>query len=324
MIKEPIAINSLTVRNRIVKAPCDTAGAVNGAPTEDMAEHYRQRARGTGLVIVEHEWILPEGMAHARQLSIGDDSLISPYRMLTDAVHSEGAAIFAQLSHAGAKAKDSGLESLAPSEETVWSQYHPRAMEEDDISRVIKGFADAAIRAKRAGFDGVEIHGAHGYLLNQFYSPLTNRRSDVYSGSTLDGRTKLHCEVIRAVRKAVGDDYPVAIRFGACDFMEGGSLISEIPEAAGAFETAGVDLIDISGGLNGFTRPGMTGPGYFRDLSMAAASAVSVPVMLTGGVTDGHQLEQLLLEGAADMIGIGRALLSDPEWSVKALGEFHG
>ena len=324
MIKEPIAINSLTVRNRIVKAPCDTAGAVNGAPTEDMAEHYRQRARGTGLVIVEHEWILPEGMAHARQLSIGDDSLISPYRMLTDAVHSEGAAIFAQLSHAGAKAKDSGLESLAPSEETVWSQYHPRAMDEDDISRVIKGFADAAIRAKRAGFDGVEIHGAHGYLLNQFYSPLTNRRSDVYSGSTLDGRTKLHCEVIRAVRKAVGDDYPVAIRFGACDFMEGGSLISEIPEAAGAFETAGVDLIDISGGLNGFTRPGMTGPGYFGDLSMAAASAVSVPVVLTGGVTDGHQLEQLLLEGAADMIGIGRALLSDPEWSVKALGEFHG
>ena len=108
MIKEPIAINSLTVRNRIVKAPCDTAGAVNGAPTEDMAEHYRQRARGTGLVIVEHEWILPEGMAHARQLSIGDDSLISPYRMLTDAVHSEGAAIFAQLSHAGAKAKIPG------------------------------------------------------------------------------------------------------------------------------------------------------------------------------------------------------------------------
>ncbi|MBQ5341248.1 MAG: NADH:flavin oxidoreductase, partial [Oscillospiraceae bacterium] len=214
--------------------------------------------------------------------------------MLTDAVHSEGAAVFAQLSHAGAKAKDSGLEAIAPSEETIWPQYSPREMDGNDIQRVIKGFADAAVRAKGSGFDGVEIHGAHGYLLNQFYSPLTNHRADDYSGSTLEGRTRLHCEVIRAVREAVGEDYPVAIRFGACDFMEGGSRISEIPDAARAFEAAGADLIDISGGLNGFNRPGESSPGYFRDLSMAAGSAVSVPVILTGGVTDGKQAEQLL------------------------------
>ena len=319
LIKEPITINSLTLRNRIVKAPCDTAGAIDGAPDEKMAEHYRQRSRGTGLVIVEHEWILPEGMAHAKQLSMGDDRLIDAYRVLTDAVHGEGAAVFAQLSHAGARSRDSGLDAIAPSEETVWSQCHPRAMDSEDIRRVIDGFARAAVRAKEAGFDGVQIHSAHGYLLNQFYSPLTNRRTDAYTGSTMEGRTKLHCDVLHAVREAVGGDYPVAIRFGACDFMDGGSSADEIPQAAKSFEAAGADLIDISGGLSGFIIPGRTEPGFFKDLSMAAGSAVSVPVVLTGGVTTGEQLEQLLEEGAADLIGIGRALLSDPDWSVKAL-----
>ena len=319
LIREPITINTLTLRNRIVKAPCDTAGAVDGAPDENMAEHYRQRSRGTGLVIVEHEWILPEGMAHAKQLSIGDDRLIDAYRVLTDAVHGEGAAVFAQLSHAGARSRDSGLDAIAPSAETVWPQCHPRAMDDEDIDRVINGFVQAAVRAKKAGFDGVQIHSAHGYLLNQFYSPLTNRRTDAYTGSTLAGRTKLHCDILRSVREAVGDSYPVAIRFGACDFMDGGSAIDEIPQAAKAFEDAGADLIDISGGLSGFIIPGRTEPGYFKDLSMAAGSAVSVPVVLTGGVTTGEQLERLLEEGAADLIGIGRALLNDPDWSVKAL-----
>ena len=318
-ITDPIRIHTLTVRNRIVKAPCDTAGAANGAPDANMAEHYRQRSRGTGLVIVEHERILPDGMAHARQLSIDNDNLIGAYRKLTNAVHSEEAVVFAQLSHAGARAKDSGLPVIAPSEKTIWSDCSPKAMDEEDIRRVINGFAAAAVRARNAGFDSVQVHGAHGYLLSEFYSPLTNHREDAYCGSTLEGRTRLHCDVLRAVRQAVGDGYPVAIRFGACDFMEGGSAIEEIPEAVRAFEQAGADLIDISGGLRGFMRPGMTGPGYFRDLSSLAKSAVSIPVVLTGGVTSGEQMEQLLEEGAADLIGIGRALLNDPDWSVNAI-----
>ena len=319
LITEPIRINTLTVRNRIVMAHCDTAAAAGGAPDTAMTEHYRQRSRGTGLVIVEHERILPDGMAHARQLAIDDDRLIGAYRKLTDAVHGEGAAVFAQLSHAGARARDSGLPVIAPSEKTIWSDCSPKAMDGEDILRVIRGFAEAALRAKNAGFDGVQIHGAHGYLLSEFYSPLTNHRTDAYCGSTMEGRTRLHCDVLRAVRQAVGDGYPVAIRFGACDFMEGGSRIEEIPEAVRAFERAGADLIDISGGLRGFMRPGMTGPGYLRDLSTPAKAAVSVPVVLTGGVTAGEQLEQLLEEGTADLIGVGRALLNDPDWSVNAI-----
>lgn len=325
LINRPITINGLTVRNRIVKAPCDTAGAVNGAPDDNMTEHYRQRARGTGLVIVEHERVLPEGMAHARQLSFDNDSVIDAYRKLTGAVHGEGAVIFAQLSHAGAKSRDSGLMSLSPSGVVYGKGSESKAMDEDDIRYVTEGFARAAVRAKEAGFDGVEIHGAHGYLLNQFYSPITNLRSDGYSGSTIEGRTRLHCEVLRAVRVAVGADYPVAIRFGACDFTEEkGSAIEDIPEAVRAFENAGADLIDISGGLSGFMRPGKTEPGYFSDMSIAAKSSVSVPVILTGGITEGAQLEKLLEEGAADMIGIGRALLSDPDWSLKALASVLG
>ena len=197
-------------------------------------------------------------------------------------------------------------------------------MDSADIARVTDGFAKAAVRAREAGFDGVEIHSAHGYLLNQFYSPLTNQRTDGYCGCSMEGRTRLHCEVLRAVRAAVGSGYPVAIRFGACDFAEGGSTIGEIPEAAKAFEAAGADLIDISGGLSGFMRPGRTEPGYFSDMSIAAKNAVSVPVILTGGVTAGDQLEALLREGAADMIGVGRAMLSDPDWSLKALASLEG
>lgn len=194
------------------------------------------------------------------------------------------------------------------------------AMTKEDIERVKKCFVNAALRVQEAGFDGVEIHSAHGYLLNQFYSPLTNHRDDEYGG-TLEGRTRLHTEVLRAVRKAVGEDYPVAIRFGACDYMEGGSRIEDIPEACRIFEEAGADLLDITGGLGGFIIPGKTEPGYFAELSIPAKKSVSVPVLVTGGVTDIHDAEKLLQEGAADLIGVGRALLQDGDWSVKALKE---
>ncbi|MBO6041226.1 MAG: tRNA-dihydrouridine synthase [Oscillospiraceae bacterium] len=195
------------------------------------------------------------------------------------------------------------------------------AMDREQIRAVIAAFTAAAVRAKEAGFDGVELHSAHGYLLNQFYSPLMNHREDEYSARSMEDRTRLHCEIIRSVRAAVGKDFIVAIRFGACDFAEGGSRIEEIPEAVSAFEAAGADLIDISGGTTGFMCPGHTEPGYLKELSIAARSAVSVPVILTGGVTAPHEMEALLQEGAADLIGVGRALLKDPAWSVKALSE---
>ncbi len=215
---------------------------------------------------------------------------------------------------------DTGLPRLGPSAVPT-KDGDAAAMDREQIRAVVSAFTAAAVRAKEAGFDGAELHAAHGYLLNQFYSPLTNHREDEYSAKTVADRTRLHSEILRAVRAAVGEYFMLAIRFGACDFEEGGSRIEDIPEAVSAFEAAGADLIDISGGMTGFMRPGHTEPGYLKDLSIAAKTAASVPVILTGGVTEAQDAENLLQEGAADLIGVGRALLKDPMWSLKAMGE---
>ena len=321
LLTQPLTINNLTLRNRIVMPPMATGKAVNGAPPEELADYYAARAGATGLIIVEHEYVSLEGRASLNQLSIADDSVIPGYRRLTDAVHAKGAKIMAQLSHAGGAARDAELPPIAPSPVTARPDRPiPKEMDEDDIAHVTASFVSAALRAKAAGFDGVEIHAAHGYLLNQFYSPVTNKRTDGYTGSTLQGRTRLHCEVLYAVRDAVGPDFIIAIRFGACDYREGGSVIEEIPAAAAAFRNAGADIIDISGGLNGFMIKDRSGAGYFAECSIAAKNAVDIPVILTGGVTTGEEAEALLAEGAADLIGVGRAMLEDAQWSEHALG----
>ena len=319
LFKEPLQLKNRTLRNRIVMPPMATGKAVNGAPGEELVEYYRERAKGTGLIIVEHEYVILQGMAHANQLSMADDSVIPGFRRLTDAVHEQGAAIIAQISHAGAKARDNGLRPVGPSAVAFKDSDVPEELTKEGIRDIIDAFAAAAVRTKKAGFDGVEIHSAHGYLLNQFYSPLMNHREDEYSVKTMENRTRLHREILQAVRKAVGEDYIVAIRFGACDYMDGGSEISDIPDAVKAFDAAGADLIDVSGGMMGFVRPGHTEPGYLKELSLAAKSVSTVPVLLAGGVTAGQDMEDLLKEGAADLIGVGRALLKDPAWSEKAL-----
>lgn len=227
-----------------------------------------------------------------------------------------------QLNHAGAKAKDSGLPAVSPSGISIpGTEPAPKEMTLEDIEHVKSNFVLASLRAKKAGYDGVEIHGAHGYLLNQFYSPLTNHRTDSYNGRTLEGRTRLHVEVLKAVRAAVGDDYPIAIRFGACDYMEGGSKIEDIPQASRIFAEAGADLQDISGGLSGFSIKGRSEPGWFSELSIPAKESVRIPVLLTGGVNTAMEAEKLLKDNTADLIGVGRAMLKDADWAVKALEE---
>jgi len=320
MLKDPISIRKLQLRNRLVMPPMATGKADNGCPTAELETYYALRARGTGLIIVEHEYVSPEGMAHSTQLSMAEDRVIPAYRRLTDAIHAEGCAAFAQISHAGAAARDSGLPAIGPSAVSLSERIPaPQEMTVDDIRRVTDCFVSAARRAVQAGFDGVEIHSAHGYLLNQFYSPLSNHRTDAYRGDTLEGRTRLHTETLRAVREAVGEDCPIAIRFGACDYREGGSEISEIAAACRLFAAAGADLIDISGGFCGFTLPGRTEPGWFAELSRPAREA-GVPVLLTGGISTAQQAEDLLQAGEADVIGVGRAMLKDPDWALRELG----
>lgn len=320
LLAEPLTINHVHLRNRIVMPPMATGGSADGAPTEELIAHYADRAIATGLIIVEHEYVSSEGMANKGQLSMESDEVVPAYRALTERVHRQGAAIVAQISHAGSSAGDTSEPLLAPSSvPTRRDGVVPREMTPTDINRVRSCFAEAAIRAKRAGFDGVEVHAAHGYLLNQFYSPLTNKRTDRYTGSTLEGRLRLLCEVLEAVRHAVGDDYLVAIRFGACDYREGGSMADEVPQAVAAFECAGADLVDISGGLSGFVVPSNRQPGWFSDLGSLAKGAVDVPVLVTGGVKTADDAERLLAEGACDLVGVGRAMMRDAAWAQKAL-----
>lgn len=188
------------------------------------------------------------------------------------------------------------------------------------IKELIMKFKDAAKRVKDAGFDGVELHSAHGYLLNQFYSPITNKRNDEYGGDLL-GRIKIHLEIIKAIRETVGVDFPILLRLGACDYIDGGTTIEDSIRAAVEFEKAGVDMLDISGGLYGSSIPGVKveKQGYFSELTQAIKEVVSIPVILTGGITEVCAAEELLSSGKTDLIGVGRAMLKDSMWAKKAI-----
>ncbi len=319
---DPITIRNLTLPNRLVMPPMATAKAdENGYVTDAVCEYYRERAKYSkiGLIITEHSYIHLQGKAHPGQTSMASDDVIPSLQRLTRCIHQEGVKAFAQISHAGAAAlsKTTGQPPVGPS-----PLYHPKQREElpaemslPQIRQVTEWFAQAAFRAKQAGFDGVEIHSAHGYLLNQFFSPLANRRTDAYGPQSVENRIRFHREVIQAVRQAVGDDFPIALRLGGCDYADGGSTVEDCVEACGLLEHSGVDLLHLTGGMNGFIRPGHGEPGYFRDMSVAVKQAVRLPVLLTGGVTTPVQAETLLEEDCADLIGVGRAIFKNPRWA---------
>lgn len=294
-IKDKIKVGTLTLENRFVMPPMATwKQSEDGSIPNALVQYYADRAGKIGLIVMEFAYVSEEGKTRPGQLSIARDADISELKKIADAVHAKSTTkIFAQINHAGAAA---GYEVKG----------------QEDIERIIKAFADAAIRAQKAGFDGVEIHAAHGYLLNQFYSPLVNHRDDCYSAASMESRTRLTVEVIQAVRKAVGKDYPLSLRFGACDYAEGGSKVKEVGEAARIYENAGVDMLSISGGMNGFMIKGVSTPGWFSELSWEAKKAVKIPVLLTGGITTKKVAEELLANGKADLIGVGRPLLKDP------------
>lgn len=319
---DSITINRLTLANRLVMPPMATAKAdEKDCVTEEICNYYRERAKYSkiGLIITEHSYIHIQGKAHPGQVSIETDDTIQGFQRLTNCIHQEGVKVFVQISHAGSAAlsKITGQPPVAPS-----AVYHPKQKEElpaemtaQQIHEVTDWFAQAAFRAKEAGFDGVEIHSAHGYLLNQFFSPLANRRKDEYGVQSVENRTRFHREVVQAVRIAVGDDFPIVMRIGGCDYEAAGSTVDDCVEACRIFEECGVDMLHLTGGMNGFVRPGHTEPGYFRDMSVPVKQAVKIPVLLTGGVTALAQAESLMTEGCADMIGVGRAIYKDAHWA---------
>lgn len=325
---QPITINGLVCRNRLVMPPMATAkSTLDGQVSDALCEYYQTWAGGgpIGLIITEHSYICPQGKASKGQLSISDDHNINGLKQLVQVIHRTGTNVMAQINHAGiaaipdmADCNPVGPSPIPHPHAEKSSGRIPLELSKPEIKLIVQQFADAAARAKAAGYDGVEIHSAHGYLLNQFYSPLTNQRRDEYGAACLENRVRFHLEVIAAVRSAVGKDYPLALRLGGCDYAEGGSSIEDSVKASLLFEQAGVDLLDLSGGVLGYIIPALEGPGYFRDMTAAIKRQVSIPVILTGGVTTAQEAEALLSENCADLIGVGRALLKDAQWAAKA------
>ena len=325
---EPLTTGKLPLKNRLVMPPMATSKAEpDGRVSEELLGYYDEKSRGgaIGLVIIEHNYITMQGKNRAGQPSVADDAMIEGLSRLADVIHRNGSKAALQINHVGGTASHevTGLDAVSPSAvPSPNGSPDPtlRVLTADELAAIPSQFAAAARRTKAAGFDGVELHSAHGYLLNQFFSPITNRRTDEYGGD-VHGRIKLHLEVIAAVREAVGEESPILLRLGAADYLEGGSRIEDSVIAAAEFERAGVDMLDISGGLSGFMRPNHTEPGYFAELTEAIKAVVSIPVILTGGVTEPEHAEALLAAGKADLIGVGRAILKDSDWAQRAVRE---
>lgn len=318
-------IKNIKLNNRLVMPPMATSkSSTDGKATQELFDYYDEKSKGgyIGLIITEHAYVTLEGKASIGQLSISDNSNIEPLKKLVSVIHQNGSKVIAQINHAGAKTKKeiTGSVPKGPSiNKVIGTDYYSKEMTIEDIKNVIEYFKKAALRVKETGFDGVEIHSAHGYLLNQFFSPLTNKREDEYNGNSINGRIKLHLEIIKAVREAVGNDFIVALRLGACDYIQGGTTIEDSITAVKEFQKAGIDFVDISGGICGYINPYNDEQGYFREITKAIKENINIPVILTGGITDAFAAEEILKNKEADLIGVGRAILKDSKWAENAV-----
>jgi NADPH2 dehydrogenase len=320
----PLALHGLTLRNRIVMPPMWSGQAgPDGFVTPSIVEYHRRRAEaGCGLIIVEHAFVHPQGRHTPTQIGVHSDATVDGLARLAAAIKSEGAAACLQISHAGSRSSSRvvGTRPLAPS--AVRHPYEPdgdtpEAIDKLMLPGIIAAFGDAAARARAAGFQAVEVHAAHGFLLSQFLSPLTNRREDEYGGP-VENRCRLHLAVLSEVLGRVGADCLVFVRLGAHDETAGGLELADSCEAARRLAEAGADLIDVSGGLQG-SRGAGKGAAYFVPYARAIKAAVRVPVLVTGGIAEPDLADLAVREGWADLVGIGRAMLNDPEWARKAI-----
>ena len=320
----PLSFSALTLRNRIVMPPMWSGQATpEGGVTDAIIEYHRRRAAaGCGLVIVEHTFVHLRGRHTPTQMGVYSDSLTDGLSRLAAAVRAEGAAVVLQLAHAGSRGSSAiiGQKPVAPSQ--VRHPYEPDgeipdALTVEQIREVAAAFGDAAARAFQAGFDAVEVHAAHGFLLSQFLSPLTNHRVDAYGGS-LENRARIHTEVLAEIRNRIGPRRPIFIRLGAHDETPGGLELDESCAVAERLAQLGVDLIDVSGGLQGSRGSGKV-PGYFVPYAAAIKTRLQIPVLVTGGIREPVVADRIVREGQADLVGIGRAMLEDPEWARKAI-----
>lgn len=324
----PGRIGRLTVRNRIVMAPMEKNLALpTGAVTQRYIDYCEARAEGgAGLIMLESMYIHPTGMGHRHQLGMHDDELIPGYRRLVEACHRHGALVGAEIYFAGRETSSpvTLTQPVAPSAvpcTAVAGGEMPRILTIPEIRDLIEAFAAAAVRAVASGFDVIEIHGAHGYLIGQFLSPFSNQREDEYGGD-FDRRLRFPLEVIRAVRSAVGPEVPLLYRISADEHVEGGLTLADSCRIAPHLETAGVDLIDVSAGIYEsapwIVQPMEMPQGCLAALAAAIRPTVKIPVSVAGRISDPQVAENILAAGNADFVTVGRALHADADWPRKS------
>ena len=322
-VSDILTSKNITFKNRIIMPPMATAKFdENGHITKEILNYYEEKTSNKlfACVIVEHSFVDPRGKTRKNQISIADDSDIIGLKKLADLIHNNESLAIAQLSHAGSSTNEAiiGQRPLGPSEILNPSNQKadmPKELSKKDIENLVEKFVHAAIRAKEAGFDGIEIHSAHGYLLNQFLSPLTNKRTDEYGGD-IYGRIKIHLDIIKKIREELGQSFPIFLRLGAGDNREDGLSIDDAVKAANEFEKVGVDILDISGGMCLFMVDDQR-PGFFDNLSKPIFDSVDIPVILTGGVKTGKDIEEILKRNVCDLVGVGRSVFKDSSWMNK-------
>jgi len=321
---EDCEINGMKLSNRFVRsATWEGMAEDNGACSPKLIELMAALADGgVGLIITSHAYVSAEGQAGPRQLGVYQDDLVPGLEAMTNAVHEKGGKIVMQLTHAGyfAFAKATGRTPMAPSNVAGFAKTPRREMTLADIQGVVQAFAAAAKRARDAGFDGIQIHSAHGYLLSQFLSPAFNRREDHY-GDDIRNRARALLEVLGSIREAVGTEYPVLVKMNCRDYIENGLTLEDSLQVVKMLAENGIDAIELSGGVlvGGKLSPSRMGiktaekEAYFREDARAFKKHIDVPLILVGGNRSLQVAEQLVTEDAADFISMSRPLIREPD-----------
>ena len=325
----PITLRDVTVRNRVWVSPMCEYSAVDGVPNDWHLVHLGSFARGgVGLVFTEATAVSPEGRISPADTGIWNDEQQQAWARIVSFVHGQGATAGIQLAHAGRKAsskppweargfvtdEDGGWEPVAPSAVAFPGLREPVALDAAGIARVVSDFGDAAERAVAVGFDVLELHAAHGYLLHEFLSPLSNRRDDEYGGS-FENRSRLLLEVVAEVRRRVAA--PLVVRISATDWVEGGWTADDSVRLGVLLRDAGVDLVDVSSGGNALADIPVE-PGYQVPFARRIRAEAGIPTGAVGLITEPKQAEEIVADGSADVVLLARALLRDPHWALRA------